>query len=99
MSSDKANFDWAWKATAVTFCIAGIIYLICKTIEAITSFYHAHTNWFGFIIAIVVIGIIYFFLRDYINSFIKRLFTPKPDSPSDVIKPDIADTKRNKHDK
>lgn len=80
MSKD-GGWDGAIWAVAVVFGIAGAIWLVIKTIEAITFFYQTYTVWFWLIIAFIVISPICFLLRFQIRDTLYNIFNRKePDN-------------------
>ena len=100
----QADKDVAWAAKAMAITLGGggllgfLIWLGIQVWKTISEFYTENTVWFWVIVSFIILGIIYYFARNYINGFVKSLVAPKPNSPPNVIKPDIADNKRKKHD-
>jgi amino acid transporter len=86
------------KWTASIICIVVgifVIWGIIAGIQSIFDFYKSYTTWFWIILIVIILGVIYFFTRNHINTFIRGFFTPKPNCPSNVIKPETTDTKSN----
>jgi len=77
------NSEWALWATIFIFLTVGVIVAIIALID----FIRTHIVLCSLIFTVIIIGIIYYFNRFRINTFIKNILMPKPDSPPDIDKP------------
>ena len=87
LSKDNGWGGAIW-ALIIVFGITGAIWLGVTICKAIQAFYTAHTFWFWFIIAVIIISPICYFLRFEIVVMFHHIFNRK--------KPDKTDKQNNK---